>query len=92
MLADHLGDITTPGVKNPLHIPPVTLAELETLCPFTDEERSVLRYRARGFSILEISFLMQDDFGKRYPGGQYSDRKVARRIRSIKDKIAKAME
>lgn len=92
MLADFLGDMTTPGIKNPLHIPPVTLAELERRCAFTDEERDVLRLRARGYSLLEISFIMADRFGARRPGGHYSDRTVDRRIRSIKNKIAQAGE
>lgn len=92
MSVQSLGDLTTPGAKNPLHIAPDDLAALERRCAFTDEERAVLRYRARGYSLLEISFLMQADFGARLPGGQYSDRKVDRRIRSIKDKIAQATE
>ncbi len=92
MSALPFGDLTTPGAKNPLHISPAALEELERLCPFTDEERAVLRYRVRGYSVLEISFLMQDEYGKRYPDGMYSDRKVTRRIRAIKNKIARAME
>ena len=87
-----LGDLTTPGARNALHIAPDELERIERRCPLTDEERAVLRYRARGYSLLEISFRMQDDFGPRRPGGTFSDRTVDRRIRSIKDKLAQAGE
>lgn len=47
--------------------------------------------RARGFSVLKISFEMERIHGKEVPGGQYSISKVERRIRSIKDKILKVL-
>lgn len=87
-----LGDLTTPGARNALNIAPDELTRIERCCALTDEERAVLRYRARGYSLLEISFLMADEFGSRRPGGTYSDRTVDRRIRSIKNKIAEAGE
>lgn len=92
MAAPSLGDLTTPGARNLLQFPPEALEQLERRCAFTDEEREVLRLRARGYSLLEISFIMADRFGDRRPGGQYSDRTVDRRIRSIKNKIAQAGE
>lgn len=85
-----LSDLVTPGAKCRLQFPPDTLDALSRRCCFTDEEAAILRYRSRGMTLLEISFCMQRDFGRRYPDGQYSDRKVDRRIRSIKDKIAGA--
>lgn len=89
-MAHPLGDLTTPGVRNALRIAPDEIERIERVCPLTDEERAVLKLRARGFSLLEISFIMADEFGPRRPGGTYSDRTVDRRIRSIKDKIAQA--
>lgn len=86
-----LAELTRPGAKCPLRLPPDTIDRLSRCCCFTDEEAAILRYRARGLTLLEISFAMQRDFGRRYPDGQYSDRKVDRRIRSIKDKIARVM-
>lgn len=59
----------------------------ERECGFTDEELEIFRLRARGFSIIKISFIMEEKFGKEIPGGQYSVSKVENRIRSIKDKI-----
>lgn len=88
MSVQSLGDLTTPGARNPLLIAPEELDRIERRCPLTDEERAVLRLRARGYTLLEISFIMADRFGGRRPGGQYSDRTVDRRIRSIKDKLA----
>lgn len=91
MAAYCLADLITPGVKCRLQLPPDAIDRLSRCCCFTDEEVAILHYRARGFTLLEISFAMQRDFGGRYPDGQYSDRKVDRRIRSIKDKIARVM-
>lgn len=47
--------------------------------------------RARGFSVIKISFEMEAKYGKEIPGGQYSVSKVERRIRTIKDKILKVL-
>lgn len=63
----------------------------ERECGFTDEELDIFRLRARGFSVIKISFEMEKLYGKEIPGGQYSVSKVERRIRSIKDKILKVL-
>lgn len=63
----------------------------EQECGFTDEELDIFRMRARGFSIIKISFEMENKYGKEIPGGQYSVSKVERRIRTIKDKILKVL-
>lgn len=63
----------------------------ERACGFTDEELEIFQMRARGFSVLKISFEMERIHGKEVPGGQYSISKVERRIRSIKDKILKVL-
>ena len=52
---------------------------------FTDEELEIFRMRAQGMSIIQISFALgRTEY--------YSTEKVERRIRSIKDKIAAAIE
>ena len=58
---------------------------------FSTEEIQEIQMRARGFSVLKISFEMEKIHGKEIPGGQYSISKVERRIRSIKDKILKVL-
>lgn len=63
----------------------------EQECGFTDEELDIFRMRARGFSVIKISFEMESKYGKEIPGGQYSISKVERRIRTIKDKILKVL-
>lgn len=63
----------------------------EQECGFTDEELDIFRMRARGFSVIKISFEMEAKYGKEIPGGQYSVSKVERRIRTIKDKILKVL-
>ena len=60
-------------------------------CGFTDEELDIFRMRARGFSVIKISFEMETKYGKELPGGLYCVSKVERRIRSIKDKILKVL-
>lgn len=51
-------------------------------CGFTDEEKDILIFRARGKTILQIAFLMEEKLGI-----QYCPTRVERRIRSIKRKI-----
>ena len=61
----------------------------EKECGFTDEELDIFRLRARGYSILRISFFMEEKYKNELVGGIYSVSKVESRIRSIKDKIIK---
>lgn len=63
----------------------------ERECVFTDEELDIFRLRARGYSILRISFFMEDKYKKELTNGIYSVSKVESRIRSIKDKIIKVL-
>lgn len=59
----------------------------ERECGFTDEELEIFRMRARGFSVIKISFEMEKLHGKETPSGRYGTGKVDIRIRAIKDKI-----
>lgn len=63
----------------------------ERECGFTDEELDIFRLRARGYSILRISFFMEERYKNELVGGIYSVSKVESRIRSIKDKIIKVL-
>lgn len=63
----------------------------ERECGFTDEELDIFRLRARGYSILRISFFMEEKYAKELTNGIYSVSKVENRIRSIKDKILKVL-
>lgn len=63
----------------------------EEQCGFTDEELEIFRLRSRGYSVIQISFHMQEVYGKMYPSNQYDVSKVERRIRSIKNKIIKVL-
>lgn len=63
----------------------------ERECGFTDEELDIFRLRARGYSILRISFFMEDKYKNELTNGIYSVSKVESRIRSIKDKIIKVL-
>lgn len=63
----------------------------EKECGFTDEELDIFRLRARGYSILRISFFMEEKYKNELVGGIYSVSKVESRIRSIKDKIIKVL-
>ena len=71
--------LTTPGAKCKLQFPRTLREEFERDCGFTDEEITILRLRARGMSVVQISC-------------ELSEEKVERRIRSIKNKIADAIE
>ena len=53
-------------------------------CGFTDEEKDILLLRARGKSVLQIAFIMEEKRGR-----QYSLSTAERRIRKIKQKINK---
>lgn len=63
----------------------------ERECGFTDEELDIFRLRARGYSILRISFFMEEKYKKELTNGMYIVSKVESRIRSIKDKIIKVL-
>lgn len=63
----------------------------ERECGFTDEELDIFRLRARGYSILRISFFVEEKYQKELTNGMYSVSKVESRIRSIKDKILKVL-
>lgn len=74
--------LTTPHTKEKLQFPRELREQFERDCGFTDEELNIFRMRARGMSILQISFALQTDTEL------YGTEKVERRIRSIKNKIA----
>lgn len=78
-----LDRIDAAGAKHNLQFPARLRQQLEAECGFTDEELEILRCRARGMSILQTSFRMEELTGEYYP-----DRRVERRIHSIKAKIA----
>ena len=54
---------------------------------FTDEEREIFELRNRGYTVLQISFIMTERHGKELPSGEYKLSKVEARIRSIKKKM-----
>lgn len=58
---------------------------------FTDEETEIFDLRSRGYTVLQISFIMTDRHYKELPSGQYTIGKVEARIRSIKRKIYKLL-
>lgn len=78
--------LTTPRAKNKLQFPRELRERFERDCGFTDEELTIFRMRAKGMSILQISFALQTETEL------YGTEKVERRIRSIKNKIAAAIE
>ena len=67
-----------------------TPEELEVL-KFTDEELEIFRLRARGKTVIEISFTMTDLHGKELPTGYYTVSKVEDRIRKIKKKMVEVL-
>lgn len=78
--------LITLGEKNKLQFPRALREQFERDCGFTDEELTIFRMRARGMSILQISFALQTETEL------YGTEKVERRIRSIKNKIAAAID
>lgn len=60
-------------------------------CGFTDEETDVFLLRARGKTVLQISFILTEKYADDLMGCTYTEGKVERRIRSIKNKIAKVL-
>ena len=78
------------GKKHNLQFTTAEKEYFERECGFTDEELEIFRLRARGKSILQISFIMEDLHGKENPNG-YSISKVEDRIRKIKKKILKVL-
>lgn len=83
--------LSTKGTKCKLQFTTSEREFFERECGFTDEELEIFRLRARGKSILQISFIMEDLHRKELPSGQYSVSKVEARIRSIKKKILKVI-
>lgn len=79
--------LSVKGTKCKLQFSTKERLRFEQECGFTDEELEIFRMRARGFSILQISFAVEASHGKENPGGGYSVSKVESRIRSIKNKI-----
>ena len=78
------------GVKNNLQFTTAEKEYLERECGFTDEELEIFRLRARGKTVLQISFIMEDLHGKDSPCG-YSVSRVESKIRRIKSKILKVI-
>ena len=60
-------------------------------CGFTDEETDVFLLRTRGKTVLQISFILTDKYQNDLKGSFYTEGKVERRIRSIKEKILKVL-
>ena len=56
-----LRSLTTPGTKNKLQFPRELREQFERDCGFTDEELKIFRLRAKGMSVLQISFAMQTE-------------------------------
>ena len=79
------------GKKNNLQFTTKEKEFFERECGFTDEELEIFRLRARGKSVIEISFIMTDLHGKELPSGYYTVSKVEDRIRKIKKKIIKVL-
>lgn len=84
--------LSTKGAKCKLQFSTREQRYFEEECGFTDEELDVFRFRNRGLSVIEISFLMEEKYGKKIPGGQYGVGKVEARIRSIKKKILRVIK
>ena len=84
-------ELTTKGAKCNLQFTAKEREFFEKECGFTDEELVVFQLRNRGWSVIRISFEMQEKFGKLNPGGTYSVSTVEARIRSIKKKILKVI-
>lgn len=84
--------LSTKGAKCKLQFTRAERELFEQECGFTDEELEIFRLRTRGKSIIQISFAMEELYGKETPGGQYSVSKVESRIRSIKKKILKVIK
>lgn len=84
--------LSTKGAKCKLQFTTKEQQYFEQECGFTEEELDIFKYRNRGFSVIEISFLMEEKYGKKNPGGQYSVSKVEARIRSIKKKMLKVIK
>lgn len=70
------------GEKCNLQFPIKELNYYLSNCGFTDEEKDILMYRARGKSVVQIAFLI----GER-KGSYCSISTIERRIRKIKQKI-----
>ena len=83
--------LSTKGAKCNLQFTTSEKQYFEKECGFTDEELEIFRLRAKGKSVLQISFIMEDLHGKETPSGTYSVSKVEARIRSIKRKILKVI-
>ena len=79
--------LSTRYAKCKLQFPTQEREYFEQVCGFTDEELDIFRLRSRGYSIIQISFKMEDLYSKYYSGAVYGTGKVEARIRSIKDKI-----
>lgn len=75
------------GVKCNLQFPTAERLYYEQECGFTDEELEILELRAKGKTVLQISFIMSDRHGRELSTGYYTVSKVEARIRSIKAKI-----
>lgn len=86
-----LNVLSTKGAKCKLQFTTSKREFFERECGFTDEELEIFRLRNRGKSILQISFIMEELYGKEIPGGQYSVSKVEARIRNIKKKMLKVI-
>lgn len=84
-------ELSTKGTKCKLQFTAKEKEFFERECGFTDEELVIFQLRNRGWSVLRISFEMQDKFGKLNPEGTYSVSTVEARIRSIKKKILKVI-
>ena len=83
--------LSTKGARCNLQFTTAEREYLERECGFTDEELEIFRLRARGYSVIQISFKMEELHEREYPSGTYSVSKVEARIRSIKKKILKVI-
>ena len=83
--------LSTKGAKCNLQFTTSEKQYFEKECGFTEEELEIFRLKAKGKSVLQISFIMEDLHGKENPSGTYSVSKVEAKIRSIKKKILKVI-
>lgn len=79
--------LSTKGAKCNLQFPTREKDYFISECGFTDEESEIFSLRARGKTVLQISFIMQENHKSELPDGIYSVSKVEARIRSIKKKM-----
>lgn len=88
---EHIKKMCSPNAKCNFQFTKAEREYLETECGFTDEELEIFNLRAKGKSVLQISFILTEKYADDLMGYPYTEGKVERRIRSIKNKIIKVI-